>query len=116
VSITGLSYSGFSFARFAAKHRRWIIAFPSLESVPSTAGFDALREGAPFAEFSVHRAYFQKARFLILIWAEAITVLAIFPRCWLFAPAIACLNAFSALLAAVAPWTPFSVAAIGSSS
>lgn len=116
VSITWLFLFGFSFARFAAEHRRWVVALPSPGSFSSSASFVALRVGAPLVEFSVHRADFQKARLLILVRTEAIAILAVFARFWLFAQAIACLNAFAALLAAVTPCTPFSVAAIISSS
>ena len=116
VSVTGLFLFSCSFARFAAEHRRRVVALPSSGFFSSSARSVALREGAPLAEFSVHRADFQKARFLILGRTEAIAVLAVFSRCWLFAQAIACLNAFAALPAAVTPWTPFSVAAIVCSS
>lgn len=115
-SITGLFLFSCSFARFAAEHRRWVVALPSSGFFSSSARFVALREGAPLAEFSVHRADFKKARFLILVRTETIAILAVFSRWWLFAEAIACLNAFAALLATVAPCTPFSVAAIDSSS
>lgn len=116
VSIAGLFLFGCSFARFATEHRRRVVALPSSKFFSSSARFVALREGTPLAEFSIHRADFQKARFLILVRTEAIAILAVFSRCWLFAAAITCLNAFAALLAAIAPCTPFSVAAIVSSS
>jgi len=116
VSITGLFLCGFSFARFAAEHRWWVVALPSPDSFSSSARFVALRVGAPVAEFSIYRADFHKARLLIFVRTKAVAILAVFAWRWLFAQAIACLNAFAALLAAVTPCTPFSVAAIDSNS
>ena len=112
--VARLFLSGWPFAGFAAEHGRWVVALPCSNSYSSATRFVALRESAPVAEFAIDRADSQKARLLIVIRAESVAIFAVFSRWWLFASAVAHLDAFTTLLSAITPYSPLSVTSIHS--
>ena len=110
--VACLFLDSFTVAIFASESRRWIIALPLSRLLSSAARLVARRECGPLAKFSVYRADFQEARFVVLVCAEAIAVLAESTRRWIRAQTIPGLDTFTAILRAVTPNCPFCIATV----